>query len=300
MRSWLRIATGLAGLGAGVWLAGAPAVSQRATREQQVVVSVLDRSNKAVPGLGPADFVVREEGVTREVLRVDQASTPMQIVLLVDTSDDMRIIIQDVRAGIRAFSRMLWERNPETEVGLMEFGERPLLIADRVATANLMDRAVDRLNEHSGSGAYLLEAIVEATKVLKQREATRPLIVAFVRAWSPEFSTLSYQNVEEAVKNVRASLWVLLLQDGARPSLTHEGQQREIVMGDVSARSGGQRDILLDRLAVEKRFKDLAEVLTSQYAVVYSRPESLIPPSKLEVSVKRAGVRTLAPRWTGE
>jgi hypothetical protein len=58
--------------------------------------------------------------------------------------------------------------------------------------------------------------------------------------------------------------------------------------------------MLLDRIAIEPRFQQLATRLTSQYAVIYGRPESMIPPTKLAVAVKRPGARVLAPQWTGQ
>ena len=40
-----------------------------------------------------------------------------------------------------------------------------------------------------------------------------------------------------------------------------------------------------------------AAILTSRYDVVYGRPEALIPPTKMEIDVKRPDVRVMAPRW---
>jgi hypothetical protein len=54
--------------------------------ERSLHVSVLDRGGNVVSDLGPSDFVVREDKVAREVLRVRPAADPMQIALLVDDS----------------------------------------------------------------------------------------------------------------------------------------------------------------------------------------------------------------------
>jgi hypothetical protein len=40
----------------------------------------------------------------------------------------------------------------------------------------------------------------------------------------------------------------------------------------------------------------LADELTSQYLVAYSRPEQLIPPEKLDVSVTKPGLTVRAPK----
>jgi hypothetical protein len=285
---------------AGMVVLGAVPHAQRATREQQVVVSVLDRDGNSVSGVAASDFTIREDGVAREVLRVEQAAAPMQIVLLIDTSAGMQLLISDLRKGAQAFSQTVWAKSPDSDVTLMEFGERPRQLSPPTTTAAVLARGLEGLAEHAGSGAYLLEALVDASTALKKRAAKRPVVAVFVRETSPEFSQQTYAQIEDALKSTRASLWVLVLQGGRGSNGSDEDRNRNVVIGDVTAHSGGTREILLDRMGIEMRFQQLANRLTSQYAVIYGRPESLIPPSKLDVGIKRAGARVLAPRWTGQ
>jgi hypothetical protein len=275
---------------------------QRATRERQVLISVLDKNDKAAPGLSPADLAVREDGVAREVLRVEPSSTPLQVMLLVDTSAGTQLLIQDLRKGVQVLAGTLWASTPDTEIALMEFGERPAQLADFSRSATLLDHGLGRLFEHTGSGAYLLEAVTDAAKALKKREAKHPVIIAFTTEQSREFSSQTSQKVEEALKNANnASLWAIELHgSGGSPGMSDEERQRNIVLGDVTAKSGGTRDTVLDRMNIEAQFAKLGERLTSQYAVTYGRPDSMIPPSKLEVTVKRPGLRVLAPKWSGQ
>ena len=68
----------------------------------------------------------------------------------------------------------------------------------------------------------------------------------------------------------------------------------------MTAKSGGTRDTVLDRMSIESGFSKLADRLALQYAVTYSRPDSLVPPSKLEITSTRPGLRVLAPKWSGQ
>jgi hypothetical protein len=58
---------------------------------------------------------------------------------------------------------------------------------------------------------------------------------------------------------------------------------------------------LLTPMAVQSSLERLGRELSSQYKVVYGRPESLIPPEKIEVSARRPGLtmRGTLERGTG-
>ena len=67
-----------------------------------MVVSVLDQNGTPVEGLGPRDFVVREDGAVREVLRVEPAPNGRQIALLVDELIGLQqVVIKGLNEDLR-------------------------------------------------------------------------------------------------------------------------------------------------------------------------------------------------------
>ena len=64
-----------------------------------------------------------------------------------------------------------------------------------------------------------------------------------------------------------------------------EQRERAMAIADGSRATGGQHVTLLAESAVQQAMLKLARELSSQYKVVYGRPESLIPPEKIEVDV---------------
>ena len=70
--------------------------------QRAMYVSALDDAGAPVADLGPADFVVREDNVAREVLKVEPADEPMQIAVLVDTSQAARNDISHIRTRAAA------------------------------------------------------------------------------------------------------------------------------------------------------------------------------------------------------
>ena len=75
----------------------------RKSDEWTVYASVVDRTGTPVMGLSPADFAVRENGVAREILRVSPATDSLRIAVLVDTSQEMRNDLIDIRQSLRGF-----------------------------------------------------------------------------------------------------------------------------------------------------------------------------------------------------
>src|SRR6185295_12786025 len=72
--------------------------------------------------------------------------------------------------------------------------------------------------------------------------------------------------------------------------LSDESRNRQIVLDRGTSDSGGTREQLLTSMALEAKLKQLANQLTHQYLVTYSRPESLIPPQRITVAATKAGL----------
>src|SRR4029077_15058994 len=95
---------GTVALGVSVILLLAAASAPRAqTLQRGIYTSVLDKDGKPAAGLTSADFVVREDNLAREVLRVEPAVAPMQIALLVDNSARSNANIRDIREAASEF-----------------------------------------------------------------------------------------------------------------------------------------------------------------------------------------------------
>ena len=71
-------------------------------------------------------------------------------------------------------------------------------------------------------------------------------------------------------------------------------RERAIVIDRGTRSTGGGATICCRAWRWRTRSIRLAEDLTQQYKVVYGRPGSLVPPKKIDVSVKRPDVETRA------
>lgn len=267
-----------------------PGVSQAQGR-QSVYASVLDREGAPVASLSARDFVVLEDGAPREVLSATRADEPMQIAVLVDTSQAATRYVQDVRNAVRAFVRELAGQN---EIALIEFGDRPTVITNYTLDLERLERGVGRLFARRGSGAYSLDALVDASKDLQRREGKRHVIV-LISTEGPEFSERYHRQVLDEVR-AAATLHAFVLTRGGVRGLDDGRRERELALTRGPSDTGGRSEFLITSMALEGRLKSLANELENQYRVDYARPDTLLPPEKIDVDVKTAGLTVRAPR----
>jgi hypothetical protein len=263
------------------------ALSAAQGNERVAYVNAWDAKTRApITGLGPTDVIVREDGARREVLRVTAASSPMPVAILVDNSQAARNHISEIRRALASFVTALDGLGPIAVIGI---ADRPTILRDYTTDQKLLSDGVGKVFAMPGSGATLLDAIVEISKGLQRREEDRAALVLLTTE-NIEFSNRHYNDVLEELKKGGAQLHAVVLQTPAGASLSDEARNRAFVLDRGPIDSGGTRVDVLASNAFELKMKELAAILKHQHRVVYSRPETLIPPEKIEISSAKAGV----------
>jgi hypothetical protein len=270
----------------------APQASDARTRD--VYVSVVDKKGVAVTGLTAADFAIREDNISREVLRAVPATEPLDIVLLVDDSQAAREAIPFLRDGLTKFIDRL---QGKAAIGIVTVGERPTSVAERSTEVDALKKGVSRIFARPGSGAYLLEGILDVSRGLQKRDVARPVIVA-LSLEGVEYSNGGYERVLDEVYRSGAMLHVLSIGKPVGP-VTDEIRNKNVVVARGTDDSGGRREQLLTEMAIPDALLKVADELLNQYVVTYGRPDSTVPPEKLKVTVKNpdltARARTRLP-----
>ena len=260
--------------------------------ERTVYASVVDRNDAPVKGLAAGEFVVREDDAAREVLRVSAATEPMQIAVLVDTSQAIEEHMLDVRTALRTFFKQMGGKH---DIALIGLGERPTVLSDYTRDAARLEKAIGSVFARPGSGTYILDGIVEASDALQRRKAARPHIIVYA-ARGPEFSERSHDSVIDALRESGVTLHTLVLNRPGIAAGNREEQELAQAIAEGTKLTGGRREDLLTSMALGDRLQSLAIELENQYQVVYARPSRLIPPKGLEVTVKRPSVTVRARR----
>jgi len=270
--------------------------SAQGSRERTMYVSAVDEKGEPVEGLGPNDFIVREDGTPREVLRVSRAIEPIDIAVLVDDSGASDQLIPRVREAIRPFIARMTDGN---QIALIGLADRPTILANYTSNPMLLEKGIALLWPRTRAGSTLLDGIFEVSRGLQRRETPRAVIVPVITDGG-DFANRQYDQVIQEVK--RASVAIHAITVGNFNSTDQEELRNRGRMLDEGTRiSGGQRVNLLTPMSVQQALERLGRELLSQYKVVYGHPESLIPPTRFEVSARRPGItmRGTPERGTG-
>jgi hypothetical protein len=255
--------------------------------ERVAYVSAWDARTRApITGLGTEAFAVREDGARREVLRVTPATSPMAVAILVDNSQAARDHISDIRRALTAQVRALDGVGPLAIIGV---ADRPTILRDYTTSQQQLDDGIGKVFAMPGSGATLLDAIVETSQGLHKRGEDRAAIVVLTTE-NVEFSTRHYRDVLDALKKGDAALHAVVLTTPAGAALDEASRNRAFVLDHGPRNSGGTRIDVLASQAFEVKLKELGAILKSQHRVVYARPQTLIPPEKLEITSAKPGM----------
>lgn len=290
---------GLLGLALVAAVAGIHAQSGRTAGSRHVSVAVVGKNNTPAPAVAPKDLIVKEDGLTREILTVSADAVPSHLVILIDDSAAAEPLQPDLRRALTAFLASIAGWQPAPLVQLVTFGSRPTVRVPFTTGRTTLGPAVDRLFSQAGTGAYFLQALRDAARDLSQRRADRGVIVAFVAENGPEFSSETVSTVRDAIKAAGAALFTMVLQSD-RPDDSAEGRERASVLGDVTKASGGLNRVVLSSQGIEGAFEELASVLAHRVDVAYARPQTLIPPTKLAVETRDKAFKALAPVWAAQ
>lgn len=264
----------------------APAGLSAQARERVAFVSVVNRAT-GVPltDLTPRDIVIREDRVTREVLRVTRASGPMPVAVLVDNSAAAEPAIADLRSALTSFVTALGGVGP---VSIISMAERPTLVTDYTVQTTSVLAGIQRLFARPGSGVTLLDAVLETSRGIQKREGERAAIVILI-AGGVEQSAVHYTRALELLTASGATLHAVVLSPPGRAGFDDATRQRDTLLDRGVNGTGGFRNDVLASMAFAPALADLARTLTHQFRVVYARPQTLIPPDSFEVAAAAPG-----------
>jgi Ca-activated chloride channel family protein len=136
-----------------------------------VPVSVSDRWDRLVTGLGKESFRIYDDNIEQEIRHFASEDTPVSIALVFDASGSMESKLDKAKAALVEFVR---ESNPEDEFLLIEVHDHPFLLVPFTSDAGEIQNRLPLLK--SGGRTALLDAICIALDEMKHARHSRKAI----------------------------------------------------------------------------------------------------------------------------
>lgn len=288
-----------------------PAAAQTAAT-RTVYVSVLDGKKAPVTGLTAADFAVKEGGKARELTKVEVATAPLQIGIVIDDDDQGG---RAITTALTAFAKKVAGR---ADIAIVTTRGGPNLRLPFTRDADAIVAAIDQLPLVNPGLAYLPNGMLDISSAWARKPADRPVIIGIA---SPGMTVASTEDGPDgpvkSTKTVGATVNPSspsgpVVQDALRRSHTifymlhiDTYQARSVDNStpevhyswplDAPAESGGRTERIVSVQGLTAVLERIADELLGQYALTYQSPDA--PTNvKLDIDVKRKGVTVRAPQ----
>jgi hypothetical protein len=276
-----------------IGVVAAVAVPAAGPTTRTVYVTVVNDQGTAVPGLTPADFVVKEGGKEREIAAVAPASEKMRLALMVEQP---LAGLSGVRIGLAEFVARI---SPSADIGLFLVHQRSEKLVDFTPSANAMVNGIRNLPLGTVRATTAApEAVGEVAKLFEKEKPARPVMVFAAIEHAQEADAPS---ILSQLAKSKAQFWAVAIQ-AAGAAQTSGGVQgladsagRAQVLGDGSKQSGGRRVEVMMVDGFQRGLQQVADDLSSQYLITYTLPDGVRPSDRIDVSLKKPGATLRAP-----
>jgi VWFA-related protein len=267
------------------------------------IVRVLDNENRAVNGLGENDFIVLEDGQQRQIVSVEQTTTPMNLVLLIDVSGSVENYADFLRRAARAFIETMDEKD---SIAIIAFNEDVKILSDFTTDRQKLSESVDELDTGGGTAYYdaLAFTLVEVLRPLKGKRTA----IIILSDGDDNRSFLPFESLLGSIQESGALIYPLYvpsgliasssqanLDDSPNPvwakymTLTSKAQAEGARLAEIS---GGVYYPIRRLSDIQRAYEDIVVQLRSAYVIrFYSKSASFNTDSDSKIS-PRIRIRT--------
>jgi hypothetical protein len=248
----------------------------RAQQQISLYASVADATGKPLATLEPKDLRVMEGGVEAKVVKVEPASFPVKVQLLLDNGIGLGgQNIQSLKDGVKG----LIEALPENlEVTIVTTAPQPRFLVRPTTDKAMMIEGLSRLAPDSGAGRFV-ESMNEATqRIEKDKSDHIPVIIS--QATSSGDANVRDRDVKQIFDRVQkrpTTVHVILLNSTAG-SATGGANQTQVGLAVTQATRGRYESIAVaTRLAtllpeIGKQVAASHEKQSHQFKITVERP----------------------------
>jgi Ca-activated chloride channel family protein len=135
----------------------APGKTQKGDKQLvNVPVTVSDRDGRYIPGLKKEDFTLYENGVEQKIAFFATYDEPINVALLIDTSESTRNTLTEIKDAAEDFIELL---NPNDRCLIATFDAQLNILAPLTSNLSTMKDSLDKVRSAEREGSVLLNAV---------------------------------------------------------------------------------------------------------------------------------------------
>ncbi len=257
------------------------------TRLVNVPVNVVDAHGVAVSGLSQDDFTVKEDGRTQKIAIFErEASTPLSIVMSVDTSGSVYTQFRTERDAAKRFAEQILR--PEDEMDLIGFSYESREMVSYTNDPKRIDDGLKRLEK--GDDTALYDAVYVASQRLTEAkpDATRRRVLVLVTDGGDNTSKkeIGYTRAIAEAQRAGAAIYPIIIVPIMADAGRNVGGEHALIQ--MAEDTGGKYFYVTEQEDLRSAFAHLSDDLRNQYLIGYYAPKRGVDSSfrRIDVSLK--------------
>jgi Ca-activated chloride channel family protein len=292
MQPVARLLPGLAGVGVlslGLSLAAQQPTFRSGSRVVPSFVTVVDANNRLVTDLTRDDFEVLDNGRPQEITIFDNEVRPFSVVVMLDTSVSMTHRLNDLYAGAEQFLLRLL---PHDKAAVGAFNDKVEFASGFSSDRNSLVSSLKRLD--FGNQTRLYDGVHASLDELEKVEG-RKVVLLFTDG--ADFgSRLSSGKALERARDAEVMIYGIGLETEFFNGQMVVRSKPDSILNRFAAETGGGYFDLKKDADLNTSFTRIAQELRSQYLLGFSPAALDGKIHKLEVRIKRPGLKSRSRR----
>ena len=282
-------AAGISVVGLGLSLVAQEPTFRSGSRVVPSYVTVVDANNRLVTDLTREEFEILDNGRPQEITIFDNEVRPFTVVVMLDTSVSMTDRLDDLYDGAEQF---LLRMMPHDKASIGAFNDKIEFASGFSNDRNSLVSSLKRLD--FGNQTRLYDAVHASLDEIEKVDGRRVILLFTDGA---DFgSRLSSGKAMERARNGEVMIYGIGLETEFFNGQSVVRSKPDSILNRFAAETGGGYFDLKKGADLNSSFTRIAQELRSQYLLGFS-PAALDGKShRLEVRVKRPGLKTRSRR----
>ena len=251
-------------------------VFKKQVEEVVLHATVYDQDRNLVTGLPRGDFAVFENGAPQQITSFRQEDVPVAMGIVVDNSGSMR----DKREKVEeAVLNLIRADNPQDQLFVVNFGERPYLDQDFTSNENLLQAALHQVSFRGSTALY--DAVVASDRHLKQDSDLEKKVLLVITDGEDNMSVETLQDASRKLEQANGPVvYAIGLLGGGMQQSGRDALQ------ELAAGTGGVAYFPTDLDQVANITRSIAHDVRSQYRIAYKPTNQNVRPEFKQVQVE--------------